>query len=193
MNVLRQGNPFSLDFSVTVRIPEGSEAWSDLIPELPQHATLLEASMHIEPSRQYVLLAYRGAQQRKGVIRTNGVDIPGSVWVPHERKSQQRVSLSMVQAQALLTKAYPLNKRAEVLSSVITTSEVDMSSFSPEATIHGFVSKTGKKHLIGEVDPDNSYVRTECSSSFAHGTQQVFVLRELSCVKCRKKAGLPDA
>lgn len=165
----------ALDFTVSVRVPEGSEAWTDLLPELPQFAILLEASMHIEPAKQFMLLTYRGG-------KANGDQ--------HQRKSQQRVSLSMAQSQALLTKAYPANKRAEVLSSVITTSEVDMSSFSPEATIKGFVSSTGKKHLIGDIDPANSYVRTECSSSFAHGVQAVFAVKDLTCVKCRKAAGL---
>ena len=171
------GDVQPLDFEVRVSIPSGTQAWDDLSPELPLGRELLSATLLIKPTRQMALLNYRGT--------VGGRD--------HNRQSQQRVSLSVSQTQSLLAKAYPQGKRAQMLSEFITMSEATMSQFSPDATIKGFVSNTGKKHLIGATDSDDAtFVQTVCSSSYAHGETAVFPVRDLSCQKCRKHAGLPE-
>lgn len=97
----------TLDFQTRIMVPSDSQAWSELAPELPTHATMLNASIVLCPERQYASLVYRRS--------VNGE--------PNHRKSSQRVTLTVSQAQTLIAKAYPASKRAEVLSSVITILE----------------------------------------------------------------------
>lgn len=90
-------------FDLQVEVPEGSAAWKELLPEIPQGAELLEAFIVITHKRQYVQISFRGRRP------------DGEV---HQRNSSQRVSLSPGQTEVLIHKAYPRNERANYAASI---------------------------------------------------------------------------